>query len=51
VAAGERLLTRLARGTVRSLVVGREPTGQGTLFEEGERQQSKVKTRKSRVKS
>ena len=35
VAAGERLLTRLARGTVRSLVVGREPAGQGTLFDEG----------------
>jgi len=36
VAAGERLLTRLARGTVRSLVVGRDGGGQGTLFEDGE---------------
>jgi hypothetical protein len=36
VAAGERLLTRLARGSVRSLVVGREAGGQGTLFEDGD---------------
>jgi exodeoxyribonuclease VII large subunit len=51
VTAGERLLTRLARGTVRSLVVDRAGGGQGTLFEEEGSQQSKVKTRKSRVKS
>jgi exodeoxyribonuclease VII large subunit len=36
VAAGERLETRLAHGRVRSLVVGRDGGGQGTLFGEGE---------------
>ena len=41
VKAGERLVTRLARGELRSLVLGRESGAQASLFEEGKREEGR----------